>query len=48
MIQSAHAHVYFEKAPGGENGVILMSQGRYAQNLGVLEPEKRPRKAGRM
>ena len=41
VIQSAHAHVCFEK-PLVENGVILMSSGCYAQNLGVLSLKKTP------
>lgn len=35
VIQNAHGHVRYEK-PVTENGVIIMSTGCYAQNLGVL------------
>ena len=41
MIQSAHAHVCFEK-PLVENGVILMSLGLLCAKFGRAEPEKRP------
>ncbi len=35
VIQNAHGHVRYEK-PVVENGVIILSTGCYAQNLGVL------------
>lgn len=41
VIQSAHSHLRFDR-PRTENGVILMSAGCYAQNLGVLSLKKTP------
>ena len=41
VIQSAHSHLRFDQ-PRTENGVILMSAGCYAQNLGVLSLKKTP------
>lgn len=41
VIQSAHSHLRFDQ-PRTENGVILMSSGCYAQNLGVLSLQKTP------
>ena len=39
VIQNAHGHIRYDQ-PIVENGVILMSTGCYAQNLGVLSLQK--------